>query len=130
MKQLVTRSILLFIFLYAGILTGCTANSPEIKGNGSQELTNSAQSFVKNQYILRFSGVSDAKSKIEVDFQIFGIVEYKRIRDQVYLLEIEHDPGIEAMTDHCNTLSYIKSVQRNMVYKQIQKAHKTGQKLK
>ncbi len=66
---------------------------------------------------------------IREDFNQFGIVAYKKIRSRMVLLEVNRDPGFDIIAEYCRGLLYIQSVQRNQIYKQLQKKSHPGTRL-
>ena len=92
-----------------------------------RSLSESDQQYAKNQYILR---VEQNSEEIEIiireDFKEYGIIRFRKIKKQMYLIEVDNDPGLSAMTEHCRNILYIREVQRNKIYRQIDKKKPLG----
>lgn len=122
MNQYIKAITILVITTTMGIQAFCTPGIPVSNKMKTHSLSDNGQQYVKNEYIIHVNPQSkEIEIKIQTDFEEFGIVRFRKIKNQMYLIEVDNDPGLNAMTEHCRKLLYIREVQRNKIYRQIDK---------
>ncbi len=119
--KIVKKSSFILIFF---ILTGLFSASSQVKiPNKSMKSssTNIGQKFVKDQYIIILKPDQDInEDQIKADFDDYDIILIKKIMQNMFLIEVSDDPGLQTLTDYSKNLAYIEAIQRNLKYQNIQ----------
>jgi hypothetical protein len=127
MNQYIKAITILVITTTIGIQAFCKPGIPVSNKMKTHSLSDDGQQFVRNEYIIQVNPqIKEIEIKLHTDFEEFSIVRFRKIKKLIYLIEVDNDPGLNAMTEHCRKLPYISRVQRNKIYRQIDKKKPLG----
>lgn len=130
MKPFIKTNLVLLVLILTSTLTGCAAEPEKTMEKRPQALINKDQTYIENQYIFHLAEDEGVESMIQKDFNRFGIVAFKKVKHRWVLIELNRDPGIDAILEYCRGLPYIQSVQRNQIYRQHRKNPPPGSKIR